>query len=351
MQTIIISYFEAQEDETSPPILLGQENFLDIDEAFVPNTHKFADRLFLVKKFSGQDARRWHVVSSELASAEGVTPVQHHVVLKSIKLRHREEWLPETLAKHSTKASTHLRRGVFVEVDYGFHPAVVKASGEVRSNKRYPDSVQAGSMPKRRLAVVVQARANWVQVVPVSSQDPGALQSCFELEPQSLSDMASFTKKCWAIGHMVESVSIHRILPPETIKNTASGRYGRNTNYSSALSARDKAKLEAVLLKGVGQGAYLTYKDQVAEANVTIIENKKKIKALTAQSLALSTNAADLQAELSNKVARIAELEAKLERAAVVEEFALDYAKRLGFDLLRDVAEVLPARTESPCCQ
>lgn len=341
MQTITIRYFEFQNNTKTPPTLLGKEDFHDIAEALVPNTHRFSDHLFLVKKFTNREVRRWQVVSSERTTPEGVCPVLHDVFLKEIKSRHPEEWLPETLSKRSTKASTHLRRGVFVEVDYGFHPAVVKSSGVVRSNKRYPDSVQSGSMPKRRLAIVVQAGANWVQVVPISSQDPGSLQSCFELDPSSLSDMATFKKRCWAIGHMVESVSIHRILPPETIKYTQNApRYGRNTNYGAKLATVDNAKLAGILLKGVGQGVYLTYKDQIEECRASVSDKNKEIKELKSNLMALNTNTNDLQSSLDSHVARIAELENKLKRAALVEEFALEYAEKLGHNLLKDVDDL-----------
>ncbi len=296
---------------------LGSETLNDIEETLLPSdpTHK----VFFIKKFSNRQGYRWFVVSVALSSAAGVTPAVYSVVLSKVIHPVPEEYLRQTLKKSPGSVNRRLWQGVLVEVDYGFVQSVGKTNGEIRTNKRYSDTLQHGEMHKRRLAVVIKTSGNLVQIAPITSDPKSASdKTCFELTRKTLDDLTFYGasgKRSWVLCNMLETVSTSRILPPAT-NYTARGRSavrsGRNTNYTQRLSADEMKLLRASLLNVIGVSDYIQMKESLAVATQECLE------------LGPLRDANRVLAD------EIASLKAKCTRLALIEEVAKDWEKQMG---------------------
>ncbi|WP_230371600.1 type II toxin-antitoxin system PemK/MazF family toxin [Paludibacterium denitrificans] len=179
-----------------------------------------------------------------------------------------------------------LRPFHLVEVEYGHPMSIGKVTGEVKSNKRYPESFQLGSMPKRRLAIVLKATqrkaTGLVQVVPISSVQPsGHDQSCVEVTDMIAPfGFSSYKKQCWAICGMVEHVSATRIFAPEI----DFGGRKHPPSFKAVLKGEDKKSIQRALVHGVEAQAVVEEKnDQIALRDKQIIELQKQLEQLQMQ--------------------------------------------------------------------
>lgn len=318
MDTIVIRYFEQIKDlatGTTSVSPLGKETYESISEALMPGSgdHK----IFCIKKFTGVANYRWYVEGVTQLTAPGVVPAEFTVTLSTIFSAVGEEYLQQTLKKTRSSLNKVVQLGTVVEVDYGFIQTIGREDGELRTNKRYCDTLQKGEMHKRRLAIVVKANRGVCQVVPVTSNDPGSSdKTSFQLSRATLDLLPAWGnsgKDSWAICQMVESVSVNRILPPVTEYQVRhQTRRGRNTHYALRLTEAEKALLKNSLLHSIGVTDY-------QQTKTRLVETRDQLQALTAA-------ATDLEA--AN--ARIAALEAERNELMLYQEVARDWGKGMG---------------------
>lgn len=332
MKTIVIQYFEQTKDLASGSVILarlGEEIFDSISEALLPGHGNH--RVFCVKKFTSSTHYRWHVEEVALSSQVGTVPAVYTVTLsKLFSSNVPEVYLRQTLDKTRQSLESLIRPGTLVDVDYGFIQIIAREDGEMRTNKRYCDTLQKGEMHKRRLAVVVRAKRGIVQVAPVTSQAPAAAdKTCFQLSKSILIQLAQWGtsgKDSWVLTGMIESISISRILPPVTaFKKAGQTRHGRNPNYSLRLTAQETADMKICLGHSVGLVDYQQTKIRLAESQ---------------QSLSVLP---DLTAELATLKARLAVLADENRQLRLVEEIAQGWSKHMGTNALEDEVADLKA--------
>lgn len=164
MQTIIVRYFETVIDQASGnevSRLLGSESYEGIREALIPGlptakTGKTPPPVFVTKCFSTSPCHRWELVSVASTPATGSEPAVFTIFLKSVDVSN-EVFLYQTLKKDMNQTLNRLLwPGTLVEVDYGFVQHTGRTDASTKTNKRYSDTLLAGEMYKRRLAVVVK---------------------------------------------------------------------------------------------------------------------------------------------------------------------------------------------------
>lgn len=341
MDTIVIQYFEQTKDLESGLVtqaLLGTETFNSISEALLPN--KGQHSVYLVKKFSTDAHYRWFVEDVALASEKGSTPAIYVVVLsKPYSSGIPEEYLRHTLAKTGQSLERLIRIGTLVDVDYGFIQNVAREDGEVRTNKRYCDTLQKGEMHKRRLAVVVSAKRGKVQVVPVTSQAPNGDKTCFQLTRETLGKLSTWGnsgKESWVLTGMIESMSPCRILPPITIfqRGQDRPRKGRDPKYQTRLTTAEVAEMKTCLAHSVGLSDYQQIKDRVGEQAEALAGMKAANKALESELARLAAVLASTEAGLVTVRAANRELE-------LVKEVAVGWGKGLGETFLEDQVSAL----------
>lgn len=297
MSKIEVNYYE------SPPnTLLGSEKYEDIEETLLPHEVKSGKRIFTTKKFSSHPEYRWEVIDVKLQP----TVPGHATVFDVTLSRHTQldkaDYLTQII-KGKTVASV-LQKYAIVEVEFGHAPRIGKANGDIRSNKRYPDSIQSGNMPKRRLAIVLRVVSKGIrpvaQVVPISSVVPAVGEKSSIEITGSLRPFVHYNKRSWAICSMIETVPITRIIAPLIFR-----RYGipnRDTAFKTKLESFDRAGFEIALMHGIGREQYI--KD--------IDNNKSTITNLNDKIIALEK--------------AICNLNLKLQHAEIHEQMARDYA-------------------------
>lgn len=314
MDTILIRYFEQAKDTKTGAVtqkLLGKEALGSISEALLPGISKH--HVYCTKKFTGVTNYRWHVEQVSLASFLCTSPVIYDVVLsKLFSTSAPEEYLRQTLDKTGQKIDRLATPGTLVDVDYGFIQVVAREDGQMKTNKRYCDTLQKGEMHKRRLAVVVRAKRGVVQVAPVTSQDSPGDKTCFKLSAATLSQLSqwgSSGKDSWVLAGMIETVSSNRILPPQTFRK---GRTGRNPNYTTRLTNQELNELKLCIAHNAGISDYSQVKTKLLEAQ----QGLATIPALT-------QDIAALQAERDALLQEVQELR-------LVKEVAEDWSKEMG---------------------
>lgn len=317
MPKINVDYFELVSDQAGNRIsqLRGRESFEDIEEALLPSTEAF--KVFCVKKFVGTSNYRWFVESVVCSSVPGAPAANYKVELSKLTLQAPEEYLAQTLQKTGATANRLLWPGTLVEVDYGFIQSVGRHDGQIRTNKRYSDTLQKGEMHKRRLAVVVKISSGRVKVAPVTSNpQPAHDKTCFQLDPTTLGNLTfygSSGKQSWVLCSMLETVSIRRILPPmSTFKVRGSMRPGRDNAYSQKLTSAEARLLQSSMLHAIGITDYSSLKEELAAKKLECAETRE-----------LKQSVADL-------TARLAEVEKENAYLKLVEEVAKDWDKALG---------------------
>lgn len=264
--SIIIRYFEYSYKEEN---LLGKEVYTGICEAFLPDLYN-QTKTFMVMKFDTRSNYNW--VVKEITQKEETDELLFDILIEPNTSSISEVYLHQTLKKTRQKPSRLLYFGTLVEVDYGFTQSVVKDK-DIKKTKRYPNVVQKNEMRKRRLAIVVKVLSDHrVQVVPVTSQDPGGDVSTFQLSRDTLDDLVFYGnsgKDSWALCNMLQTVSTTRIVPPITKKverrsKTSASPFTphvRNEQYKHKLSAYDRTKLSNALLSSFSPDDYLELKE------------------------------------------------------------------------------------------
>jgi uncharacterized protein YifN (PemK superfamily) len=302
--------------------IIGEEAYDNIPEALVPTKHTHP--VYVTKQFSHDSNTRWHVEDSCRTGANDSVPMTYQVVLSKVH-NPPEIYLDQSLALSSHKIHQVLGAGTLVEVDYGFVQTVAQARGTTVSNSQYKDTIQHGEMHKRRLAIVVKARPSQVQVVPLSSVAPGALdKTVFLLDPATLSNLHFYGtsgKQTWGICNMVQTVSPSRLLPPSSYYTTKDGvrKHARLTTYRDRISTAELEAMRSALMHAIGVTNY----DQL------------KTKAQNAQG-ALTAVAA-LQAQIDQLQQQLNALNATVARHEAVEELAVSWAKQMNVNFEQQV--------------
>ena len=264
-ELVIIYYENVNGSEIK---FLGQETFLNIEEALVPDVISKANIRFVYKKFCDIDNYQWLL-------EQLVPPVlPHHsdhsaiykVILQKYSISIPEVYLAQTLKKTRKNLSTLLYKFTLVEVDFGFTYSISKYKVYSKTPKRYPSFLQLKEMRKRRLAIVLQTFSNdLVQVIPLTSKAPYGTKNSFQISSKSLEPFHFYGcsgKESWALCDMIQTVSVTRINPGVTIFKEKSGyvRKQRNEKYPYRLCQEDKDQLSKILLDCYSPDDYLELK-------------------------------------------------------------------------------------------
>lgn len=279
----LIKYF--QDNDNNPSNFLGEENLIGIQESLLyeGNSHK---KIYINKKFIKSECYRWKLLNVIDVSVPNTIRALH-VVLGKV-LTENDEYLTQTLKRNKARGtggiSSLLYKGKLVEVEFGHYSNVYKANTgkHLRSNKRYPSTIQNGEMHKRRLAIVTKVHNNMVQVVPITSQPPDSKdKSCFKLEADTLKETVYFDpeKESWAICSMLQTVAFTRILPIETSKQFRRHRERpRNSSYRLKISKQDSINLDNALLSAVNLGQYFEYFNTNKELSREVTELREQLE-------------------------------------------------------------------------
>jgi uncharacterized protein YifN (PemK superfamily) len=262
-------------------IILGSETRSGIDEVDFPDINYFHNHpITITKKFSSRNGYRWIVRSVQHPSkTEVIIDVEERSSVIS------EVYLTQTY-KNNSSVISNLQKGVLVEVEYGYFSSIKKSCGDIKSIKRYPDFKQQGEMHKRRLAIVVNATNKFVQVVPITSQVPPNTgdKSIFEINPDSLKDLIDYNqigKRSFALGSMIQTVSLARILPPlSKAKSRTTIVPERSVGYPYRLIGSDKKLLDSALSIAVKLNDYGEIKKKLSEEYLKNKELTDEIESL-----------------------------------------------------------------------
>ena len=324
MQSIIIRYLESVVDGEGniSHNLVGTETYEGIKEALIPamprpKPGKEPHPVFLTKCFLDIDHHVWRLENVTAALTDGNPPAIYDVYLKRHDIS-KEEFLYQTLKKNpAITISKLLRQGTLVEVDYGFVQQTARSTSELKTNKRYMDTLLDAEMHKRRLAVVVKVISkNLIQVAPITSQ-PAADgdRTIFKLEQETLGKMPRYKhsdKDSHVICSMLESVSIQRVLPPTSyFKNTT----GRNPNYSIALSRGEIRTLKEALVHAVGASDYVPFNEVLLE--------RKAVQ--------------ERDASIAKLNEHLAAAQAAVDKLMVIERMAKRWAEEMGRNFAEEV--------------
>ncbi|MCH8544218.1 MAG: type II toxin-antitoxin system PemK/MazF family toxin [Alcanivorax sp.] len=298
--------------------LLGVERFEGINEKLLPSYDENGHKVSVTKFFEGYEDHRWLVKGLVYIST-----IETSVYLEPWKSSQREEFLSQTKKSNHTVIG-RLHFGTLVEVEFGFIPRVRKLNGDVRSNKRYPDTVHNGEMHKRRLCIVVKADNARAQVVPLTSQapeSPGDRSLC-PIGAGSLSDLVSYndpTIPSYAICRMIKTVAHSRILPPLSKQRGATKPF-RDNRYSKKLNSADRATFKQALSHAVGLADYYDVKEKVSDYY-------RKLEAANHE----NENLAEQVVRLTAEQARV---EAVASRCEALLEIMIDWRRGVSEDSL-----------------
>ncbi|WP_111637246.1 type II toxin-antitoxin system PemK/MazF family toxin [Marinomonas shanghaiensis] len=282
---------------------LGDEQYNNITEILFPdiNYPKNPHTITITRMFDGYSQHRWIVKSVAHTNNDDV------VIRLEPRNNDKEEIYLSKTYKVKGSVISQLRKGTLVEVDYGYIPSVKKNSGVTKSNKRYPDSRQLGEMHKRRLAIVVKATGNRIQVVPISSKvPPTGDKTCFEVDQDSTKKLINYNNRntqSFAICSMIETVSLNRVLPPlaKPIKTNGRQEPQRSDGYPHKLCKVDLKALDQSLSSVIGISDYLNLKQQNSEL---YLEKNRLEKQGEALSMTLQTTEAKMK-ELEQKAGQL----------------------------------------------
>ena len=338
MPSIQISYFQrtidqAQTESVTP---LGTETLDGVSETLLPR-HQEDSKIYFVKKFDGSACYQWLVLSVEKTAPTTTTCASFKIFLEAPSNTDAVEYLYQTLNKGKGRTlQSVVRPGNLVEVDYGHELAVGRSDGELRSNKRYSDTIQNGEMHKRRLAIVVNiSRRSTLQVVPITSVEPAAMdKTAFEISSATLNQLTFYGnsgKRSWAIANMIETVSTRRVLPPVSYFNhRGHTRFGRDTNYSISLASAEVRSLKEALLHSISVRDYFENQNALSQA-------KARVQALE-----------PLVDQLGQAVAREQGLSQEVEHLRLCKEVADMWAKGMSLDLQNEVEQLKAMYAEQP---
>ncbi|MGO4222797.1 type II toxin-antitoxin system PemK/MazF family toxin [Lysobacter sp. TAF61] len=328
MTNLIVRYFEEVSDPYGVTALnlLGSETLDGVAEALLPGFSPDF-KVFCTKKFSNSATYNWFVARINAVPAGAGTPASFEVVLKEPYIASPVEYLNQTVRKSGSTVEKRVRQGSLVEVDYGFVQSIGREDGSLKSNKRYSDTIQKGEMHKRRLCIVVKVRGPIIQVVPITSDPQNAAdKTSFQIEPATLSKLTRYGasgKDSYAICSMIETVSIRRVLPPETFYMVGGKRrQGRSVSYPTALGGADTQQLREALLHAIGVTDYADIKEDV-------VKYRRKCADL-----------APLTGELAATQGYVTELENRTQGLECYRRLAAKWAGDLGLDLAQEAAKM-----------
>lgn len=326
MPTIIIEYYEQVLDPATNVTacnLLGSETLDGVEEALLPAKTDPLKPIFFTKKFSSSTFYRWLVLDVVAQPLQQGSPTTYKVTLERHTQLSKTEYFSYILkAKGYVGIKNVLHKYALVEVEFGHAPLVGKSNGDIRSNKRYPDSVQNGNMPKRRLAIVLSASRKGngavVQVVPISSVPPQPGDKTALDVTASLKSLVNYKKQSWAICSMVETVAATRIIAP--MVDWGKGGHARDIGFKSKLDVSLRAAFETALLYGLDRAAVLIQQNHYQTLNQSL--NKQ----ISAQQQHLES----LQQQVSTMQQELISLQNKYLYADVHEEMARFLAGVMG---------------------
>jgi len=325
MNTFLVRYFEEMTDPATGCVHqspLGQASYDNIVELLLPDKDRY-EHLYLNIQFIGNQTRRWRVESVFITPSSTNSPRLCDIKLK----KHNgpvETYLNTTLLG-GEKIASLLQFGTMVEVDYGFIPAIAKHNSNSLVSNTNTDALLSGELHKRRLALVVRASKEIVQVVPVTSDAPDAGdKTCFEIAPDSLKNLSRYStsgERSWALCGMVDSVSPSRILPPETFR--PKGGTGRLFSYPERLPKQERVFMRGSLAHLAGITNFEELRDAHKELKEIQMREKKK-----------------------SKVVPVAETGQEIAKRAALYEVASHLAKNAKVDLEQLVQEQLDLNQE-----
>lgn len=272
--SVSINYF-SHDDGSS----LGFERHEGITEVLLALPEANGHPVTITRFFEGQECHRWKIMQVEHPSA---AQIDIHLTPRNECLD--EVFLSQTYASNRSVAS-RIQKGTLVEVEYGYVQKTKRHTGIVGSNKRYPDGVQGSEMHKRRLAIVVSTKFPVLQVIPVTSiRQAEGNNAIFELSESSLAELTHYNDahlRSFALAHMIQSVSIQRILPPLAWSGgPTKRRLQRSVGYPHKLTREDLKMLESAITSAVGYGDYQDVRD---ERNNLRQENRRLYEEISLQ--------------------------------------------------------------------
>lgn len=254
---IVVSYEEKIVNVATGAVTtahLGSETHDAIEEVLLPSNPSPGTPIFFTKKFAGRHEYRWQV--NDVRCMQGATALTYVVVLQRRPQIDKQDYLKNILTARKEKVRRVLHPWAIVEVEFGHALTVGKVSGDVRGNKRYVDTVQQYSMPKRRLAVVLQvlerASEDLVQVIPITSKPPLSTDKTAVEVTSELSTMVHYQKPSWAVSQMTQTVTASRIIAPKITPRFGPERRDKGFNQMVRGTVRDA--LKDAIMHGVAAG-------------------------------------------------------------------------------------------------
>lgn len=297
---IVIQYEEVVLNTTAKQleyIPLGRETHEHIDEVLLPKNPTEDTPFFYTKKFAGRDEYRWEV--TEVLLDPGAAPLTYRVRLER-RLQVEKQYYLKNIVKlpNQPNRRRHIRSVLFdwavVEVDFGHAFAVGKADGNIKTNKRYVDTVQLYGMSKRRLAIVTQIipreKEDLLQVIPISSKGPDADDlTCVDVTA-ALQNMVNYRKDSWAICQRIQTVTASQVMAPD--RWFKKNHHGRDTQFQTKIQGALRVQLMDALMHGVGA------KHRVEQAT-ELVKKTALADQLTTQVTSLSDQVTTLKQELA----------------------------------------------------
>lgn len=278
--------------------VIGTESHDNIEEVLLPLEPIDGKPIFFTKKFVGSPDYRWQVQEVELDASSATRT--YRVLLSQKEQVGKEFYLPNILRAQRHGLFT-LHEWAIVEVEYGHQLRVGKLNGQIRTNKRYMDTLQRLSMPKRRLAIVTRVLSRntheLIQLIPISSRppDPG-VNTCIDVT-SSLSMMLNYNKQSWAICDMIQAVPATRILAP-LMRRVSHAPAVRDTAFTNRINSGTRPALRDAIMYAVNAAARVRdTADLVVEKN-NVVSLNALVASLTTQVNGLSNTIVTMQKDI-----------------------------------------------------
>jgi len=273
-------------------VLLGTESYHSIEEVLLPSTPRPGDPIFFTKKFVNHPEYRWEVIKIDMAPA--ARRRTYVVTLKKRPQINKEHYLKNILAARRGPVGHVLRPWAIVEVEFGQFLEIGKANGDVRSTKRYTDTMQRLSMPKRRLAIVNQVFSrvdDLIQVIPISSKKPDANElACIEVTAD-LSNMVNYQKPSWAVCRMMQTVTASRIIAP-LIQRVPHAPPMRDKGFRTLVRGPIREALKDAIMYGVAADSRVADAAALEQARLATAQLTSQVATLAQRVAELERNTA-----------------------------------------------------------
>jgi uncharacterized protein YifN (PemK superfamily) len=282
-------------------LTLGSESHTSIDEVLLPSEPKPDAPIFFTKKFAGHPEYRWQVLAVYRDPA--AAPLTYIVTLHRRAQVGSQYYLKEiVVARRGQKIRSFLHPWSLVEVEFGHSLSVGKATGLFfDGNKRYVDTVQLYSMPKRRLAIVNQvlprSREDLIQVIPISSRRPDPSEKASVEVTSELAKMVNYQNPSWAVCRMIQTVTASRVIAP-LVQRTAYNQQ-RDKGFRQQVRAPVREELKDALMYGVAADGRVADSKALAAVQATLAQLNSEVTNLT-QQLATLQSQVTLYDQLAN---------------------------------------------------